>query len=56
MLAAGEQSLTSNMKRGIGLLVTTLVAASKKRGFCSPLATYGGGVHPCTQVTLEEVS
>src|SRR5947209_7289591 len=39
--------------RAIGLPVTTLALRSKKRGFCSELATSGGGVRPCTRMSFD---
>jgi hypothetical protein len=41
------------MKLGIGHPATTLVRAGKRRDFCLSLAACGGGVLPCTRVTLD---
>ena len=41
------------MKRPIGLPVTRVVSPSKKRGFCSALAAFRGGVRPCTRAAVD---
>ena len=44
------------LSEGSDILSRPSLAASKKRGFCSPLAACGGGVRPCTRAVALRLS